>query len=217
MLSDPPSEGGTKRYEQGTHNTLPNTPASRHWLRSRVMSGEAWVAWGIAAAIALAALVVGILTWRKPKSPPSPPVPPKPLSDLRIERVGGIGSSTGAPRESVKAKLRLVNDGDGDAVKWQVVIRNNGLPGVKIGREPLWGARLFADEIEWHQDAATGEVPAHQYRDFPDWFYAEAPAGTEQLGFFYTIRADGIVTRESQALIRFGAHPEGVEVEFFRA
>lgn len=85
------------------------------------MSREAWVAWGITTLLTLIFGFIAIAAWRRPKSPPSPRRQPP---DLRLERVGGIGSGTGAPREHVKAKLRLVNDGTGEATGWQVVIVN---------------------------------------------------------------------------------------------
>jgi len=107
-----------------------------------------------------------------------------------------------------------VNDGAGDATNWQVVIQNETGPGVSIGREPHRGTRLIAREIGWNQDAATGEVPPGQHRDLPDWFYVEAPPGTKRLGFRYSLRAEGMVSKEGQVLVTFGADPEGVDVQF---
>jgi len=161
--------------------------------------------------VAIAALVVAILAWRKPKNPP--PLP-KASPDLRLEQVGGIGSQTGSPREYVKTQLRLVNEGAGEASNWQIAIRNDAGPGVVIAREPHRGSRLVADEIAWHQDASTGVVPPGQHRDLPDWLYAEAPPGTKRVAFPYSMRAEGMVSKEGQMLVSFATDPSGVDVQF---
>lgn len=149
-----------------------DAPASpKVTVRSTLVSTEAWIAWAITTAIALVALVIAILTWLRPKSaPPLPAVPP----DLTLEQVGGLGSGTGSPREHIKAKLRLVNEGAGLARHWQVSILNTGDPALKIGRVARRGSVMFGEVVSWNQDATTGEIPGDQDRDLPDWLWAEA-------------------------------------------
>lgn len=63
---------------------------------------------------------------------------------------------------TVKAKLRLVNEGAGLARHWQVSIVNTGDPALKIGRVARRGSVMFGEVVSWHQDATTGEIPGDQ-------------------------------------------------------
>jgi hypothetical protein len=175
------------------------------------VSTEGWVAWAIALGIAVIGVIIAVAAWRRPKAPLAPPtIPP----DLRLQRIGPVASTRGAPRESAKTQLRLMNDGDGEASGWHVVFRKESGQGVMIAREPPRGTRHFADEIDWNQDASTGPVPAQQYRDLPGWLYVSAAPGTNRLVLPYVISAVGAPRKVGQLLVVFPSDPEGPDFRF---
>lgn len=171
------------------------------------MSIQEWIAWAIGLAIAVA---LGVIAWRWPRSPRQPAAPPP---ELRLEQVDGLGYGKGSPTEHVKAKLRLVNDGHGEARGWQVSITNpTGRP-VKLARLPHRGPMRVASTVSWHQDASTGTVPAQQDRELPDWLWVEAPPTTLKLSLPLSIKADGMATRQGQLLVTLPSGPGGPSVE----
>jgi hypothetical protein len=156
------------------------------------MNAGAWIAWALAFAVAVAALVIAVLAWRKPL--PTPPLR-QPPPDLLLEAVGGLASSSGGSTEHVKAKLRLVNGGQGVARHWQVAVYVPAGSGAKLARAPHRGPLLFSDPVTWNQDAGTGEIPFDQGRDLPDWLWVEAASGTQDVRLPVELMAEGMAMK----------------------
>lgn len=105
--------------------------------------------------------------------------------------------------EHVKAKLRLVNEGIGLARGWQVSIFNWDGPPLKIARSPYRGPSMFGEVVSWNQDATTGEIPAGQDRDLPDWLWVEGPPSTGEVSLAIEIMADGMQPKHGNLVVAF--------------
>lgn len=170
------------------------------------LSGLQWLAW-VVGVVTVIGVAFGVFAYFRPKTPRLEP------PNLKVVRVGGLGSGTGAPREHIKAQMSLVNDGNGTARHWQVTITKPQEPTVTIARLPHRGPKLVARSISWNQDAVTGEVPAGQDRLLPDWLWVEGPPGLGELRLPLAIQAEGMDDKAGWVVVKL-ASAGGPDVRF---
>lgn len=159
-----------------------------------VVAGWSTFAYASGAVTILGAAVLGIDFLRSAHREQPP--------DLLLEQVGGLGSQTGFPRY-VKAKLKVINQGPGPARNWQAAISDAGIAGVKVARLQYRGPRQYMSEIEWHQDATTGEVPSGQDRELSDWLWVELPNETDHASLGVSLKSDNMKPKFGTLVVDF--------------
>ena len=131
-------------------------------------------------------VLIAFLAWRRPRQAkgrsPEPPA-------LRLEQANELAYGKGAPKESVKAELRLANAGPGAAINWQLVIPSSEASPVDLARLSRQGPKKQGESIDWHQEGSSGPIPGGQHRDLDGWLWVEGPPGSV-VQLAYEIRAD---------------------------